>query len=552
MSVRLCVWACLVAVGCGDAEQKASGGGEGAGTTDPVGTTDTDTDPPEDTSEPDDSGEPGGTGPVDADGDGYTTEEDCDDTDAAVHPGATEVPGDGIDNDCDPSTCAGSGFSDAPTSLALPEGYGDRTFSGPGNNGDCAGERPRWTFVDLTGDSRKDIVVVRSPCADADPGLTTWDVHAATDTGYEPAVAWSLPSDITEGALRAPGNPGGCAENGRPRWALRDLDGDARPELVVTQNCEDDTALGTLRWDAYHNTGTGFAARSDFTLPGGYTTGELDDFSSVPDCGRGRPGFTLLDTDQDGDDDLVVTASPCGDSEPGWASWTVHENTGAGFDSAATSFTLPEGYAAGTFFTPGNPGSCADGIPRWTSVDLDGDGWLDAVVTWLGCDEAVVGTTEWHVHQGSVGGFDAAPTPWTLPSGFGPNAFDAIAGDAQCEDLRPRYGLRDLDGDGRQELVVMRSPCEDDGVGETHWSVYRSSGTAFSATPDPWTLPPGYGAETFHREGAVRQCAPEVPGWTLEDFNGDGLLDVFITASACLDDAVGDTEWAVHEGGCSL
>ena len=29
---------------------------------------------------------------------------DCDDTDDSVNPGATEEPGDGVDNDCDPST----------------------------------------------------------------------------------------------------------------------------------------------------------------------------------------------------------------------------------------------------------------------------------------------------------------------------------------------------------------------------------------------------------------------------------------------------------------
>ena len=47
----------------------------------------------------------------DADGDGYYyplayggNPADCDDTNAAVHPGATETPGDGIDNDCDPNT----------------------------------------------------------------------------------------------------------------------------------------------------------------------------------------------------------------------------------------------------------------------------------------------------------------------------------------------------------------------------------------------------------------------------------------------------------------
>lgn len=47
---------------------------------------------------------------VDMDGDGYfdidnpCSETDCDDTDATVNPDATEVPYDGIDNDCDPGT----------------------------------------------------------------------------------------------------------------------------------------------------------------------------------------------------------------------------------------------------------------------------------------------------------------------------------------------------------------------------------------------------------------------------------------------------------------
>ena len=42
---------------------------------------------------------------VDADADGYTVGAgDCDDEDAAVNPGATEVCDDGIDNDCDGKT----------------------------------------------------------------------------------------------------------------------------------------------------------------------------------------------------------------------------------------------------------------------------------------------------------------------------------------------------------------------------------------------------------------------------------------------------------------
>lgn len=39
--------------------------------------------------------------PVDADHDGFTAAEDCDDADAFVHPGAPDDPGDGVDADCD-------------------------------------------------------------------------------------------------------------------------------------------------------------------------------------------------------------------------------------------------------------------------------------------------------------------------------------------------------------------------------------------------------------------------------------------------------------------
>lgn len=40
-------------------------------------------------------------GELDEDGDGYGVEEDCDDTDAAIWPGAPEVAEDGVDQDCD-------------------------------------------------------------------------------------------------------------------------------------------------------------------------------------------------------------------------------------------------------------------------------------------------------------------------------------------------------------------------------------------------------------------------------------------------------------------
>ena len=99
--------------------------------------TDTDTDTDTDTnSTGTDTGTGTGTGtdtgtgtevtPVDADGDGYpsvaTGGTDCDDDDASVHPGVTEVYGDGKDNDC-------NGVVDDP---ACPSCTGVTGFSGKG------------------------------------------------------------------------------------------------------------------------------------------------------------------------------------------------------------------------------------------------------------------------------------------------------------------------------------------------------------------------------------------------------------------------------------
>ncbi len=48
-----------------------------------------------------DGGEDGGAEPVDLDGDGHVAEDDCDDTNSDIFPGAPEVADDGIDQDCD-------------------------------------------------------------------------------------------------------------------------------------------------------------------------------------------------------------------------------------------------------------------------------------------------------------------------------------------------------------------------------------------------------------------------------------------------------------------
>ncbi|MCB9742284.1 MAG: putative metal-binding motif-containing protein [Alphaproteobacteria bacterium] len=68
--------------------------------------------------------ETGDPGPADVDGDGFTTEDDCDDDDPTIHPGAEEVC-DGVDNDCDGDIDGGATDIETWYSDDDGDGYGD-------------------------------------------------------------------------------------------------------------------------------------------------------------------------------------------------------------------------------------------------------------------------------------------------------------------------------------------------------------------------------------------------------------------------------------------
>jgi hypothetical protein len=111
----------------------------------------------------DEYGTPGAVGSdcqndPDLDGDGYTGATDCDEGDTSVHPGATEVCGDGIDNDCDGAVDNGGGYADIDG-----DGYGD-----PASPGGCGGS---GSYVVDNTDCDDSLSTIHPGATESDDGL---------------------------------------------------------------------------------------------------------------------------------------------------------------------------------------------------------------------------------------------------------------------------------------------------------------------------------------------------------------------------------------------
>ena len=407
-----------------------------------------------------DSGGGDSDAPQDADGDGVTSETDCDDENAAIFPGADELC-DELDNDCDgdidedavnPSTFYadkdgdGYGADDEPLkACAQPEGYVTPS-------GDCDDD-----------DARFYPSAEESDCSDPN------DYNCDGSVGYDDADADGFPAcndcNDKDGAI-SPDGQEVCDGADNDCDGLKD-DGDDSLDVSTTT-----TAYQDADSDGYGD--------ADFSLqrcatPPGYAlvSGDCDEANAAV-----NPGATEvcdgLDNDcdalaDDADDSLDAATASTFYADDDGDSFGDAADTLLACDQPAGSVTdsqdCDDGDAAinpdGVEICDGADNNC-DGVTDTDAVDLstwyddgDGDGYGDKSASSLSCEApsgAVSDATDCDDTNGAVN-----PGAKELCSDKLDNNCDGLTDDSSASDAKTYYA--DADGDGEGDASVVIKAC---------------------------------------------------------------------------------------------
>lgn len=435
---------------------------------------------------------------IDADADGYGTGStttvactvpsgysdnatDCDDVEATVNPGAVEVCGDSLDNDCS-GDADGDDASDALTKYPDYDSDGYGLTSGETTSCDFP-TTVAWVLVG--GDCDQNDSAVNPGASEICDGSTDENCDGSIDEDTaSDASTWYLDADgdgygVTTSTTVACDEPSGYAAESTD---CDDTTTAVSPDALETcANSTDDDCDGVTDECALSGTlsstdaGAVFAAGADF------------DFLGV--------SALSVDVDGDGYDDVLLGANYADeDSTNGGALYLWNGPTSGAHTTDASDVT----YGAGS-----NTARFGESVAALDDEDADGN--LDLVIGAPGYDGSYENGGAVWLSQGPV-------------SGSGDLSGDSplVAGGSAEDQLGTALASGDLDDDGTTDLLVGAS-------GTTYGSVYLFMGPVTTATSTGAADAEYTGSSSASEAGAAIAVA---------DIDGDGTDDLLYGAAS--------------------